>query len=435
VKNAHTSRLPLDALGSETRTWSAPYYVKACALGIPAYLIGVHLWTWVLTYSLFIGGRADFRQLYASGYMVRTGQRYELYDYDLQKQIENNVVGPSNTPLPFNHLSYEAIIFAPLSAFSYRTGYFIFLTINLTLLVTSFRLLGPWRNLVRVYWWLPAALFLAFLPIAAALIQGQDSILLLALFAGALVLLQKSREFKAGVLIGLAAFKFQIAVPVALLFLIWRRWRFFAGFTSSALAALTMSALLVGATQMKLYARSLLSMSTTATASDLIRNAITPNNMPNLRGLIFGLGNNYVPNSWAQGAVGVLSVALIAWVASQNRFREGSHALLVAIPAAALVSYHILIHDLALLLIPLLFALNRFVVSEPDGPRDERLVERSAVFAFCAPLAESFIPGHFYLVSLPILAFLVISGREYGKQDLSEPGGKGDFWSFYPVRN
>src|SRR6266567_8652820 len=131
MKNTAQSRPRPHVPDSDSRNWSAPYYVKAFALGVPAYLIGVHLWTWVLTYSLFIGGRADFRQLYAAGYMVKTGQRYELYDYDLQTQIENNVVGPSDTPLPFNHLPYEAILFAPLSAFSYRTAYFIFLAINL----------------------------------------------------------------------------------------------------------------------------------------------------------------------------------------------------------------------------------------------------------------------------------------------------------------
>jgi hypothetical protein len=368
--------------------------------------------------------------------MVRTGLRHELYDYDLQKQFENLIVGQSDTPLPFNHLAYEAIIFAPLSSFSYRTAYFIFLSINVLLLATSFGLLRPWMgNLGRVYWWLPAALFAAFLPVAAALIQGQDSIMLLALFVGSFVLLQKRRELAAGVLIGLTAFKFQIAVPIALLFLIWKRWRFFAGFAASATAVLAMSILLVGAAQMKFYARSLLSMSTNAAASDYVRNAITPNNMPNLRGLIFGLVDNRIPNSWAQGAIGILSVALLSWVAAQHQFRRGATGLLVAIPVAALVSYHFLIHDLSILLVPLVFALNQFLVSEPNGPREGRLVVRLAALAFCAPLAESFFPGHFYLVSVPILLFLVVSAREYRQESFGQWGGEEGLSSVYPVRN
>jgi hypothetical protein len=436
MKNATQSPPTPDAPGSDRRNSGVPSYVKACALGIPAYLIGVHLWTWVLTYSLFVGGRADFRQLYAAGYMVRTGHRHELYDYDLQKQFENLIVGQSDTPLPFNHLAYEAIIFAPLSFFSYRTAYFIFLSINVLLLATSFGLLRPWMGkLGRVYWWLPPALFAAFLPVAAALIQGQDSIILLMLFAGSFVLLQKRHELAAGVLIGLTAFKFQITIPIALLFLVWRRWRFFAGFAASATAVLAMSVLLVGAAQMKFYARSLLSISTNAAASDYLRNAITPNNMPNIRGLIFGLVDNHIPSSWAQGATGMLSVALLAWVAAQHQFRRGASGLLVAIAAAALVSYHFLIHDLSILLVPLVFALNQFLVSEPNGPRGERLVLRLAALAFCAPLAESFFPGHFYLVSVPILLFLVVSAREYRQVNFAECGGVEGFSSVYPVRN
>jgi Glycosyltransferase family 87 len=430
MKNATQRTTAPCAPVSDARNWSAPYYVKACALGIPAYLIGVHLWTWVLTYSLFIGGRADFRQLYAAGYMVRTGHRYELYDYDLQKPPENLL------SRPYNHPSYEALIFVPLSCFSYREAYSIFLGINVLLLAFSFLLLRPWTgNLARVYWLLPAALFAAFLPIAAALIQGQDSIMLLALFAGAFVLLQKRREIEAGVFIGLASFKFQIAIPIALLFLIWRRWRFVTGFAASATAALATSILLVGIAQMKFYAHSLLSMSARATAFDYVRNAISPNNMPNIRGLIFGLANNYIPSSWVQAVICLLSAALVAWVAAKNQVRQGSGALLVAIPAAALVSYHFLIHDLSILLVPLVFALNRFLVSEPDGPRGEKLVERSAALAFCAPLAESFFPGHFYLVSVPILAFLVVCCREYRRENFCEPAGERDFFCLRSVRN
>ena len=58
------------------------------------------------------------------------------------------------------------------------------------------------KNLAAIYRWLPPAMFLAFLPIAAALLQGQDSILLLTLLAAALVSLHSGREFAAGVLAG-----------------------------------------------------------------------------------------------------------------------------------------------------------------------------------------------------------------------------------------
>jgi len=125
---------PLKSPASNVRTWNAYYYVKPGIVIICGYLIIVHLWLWVLTYPLSIGGRADFRQLYTAGYIVRNGYRHQLYDPNLQTRFENLVVGPSDTPLPFNHLAYESLIFVPLSVFSYRTAYLFFLLINGVLL-------------------------------------------------------------------------------------------------------------------------------------------------------------------------------------------------------------------------------------------------------------------------------------------------------------
>ena len=209
----------------------APYYVKGLALGLSAFLIGIHLWTWVFTLPVFLHGRADFRQLYTAGYLVRSGRGHQLYDYDTQFRFQNELVSKAEIALPFIRPAYQALLFAPFSFLTYRSAYFAFLAVNLALLWASFRLLRPKMNrIARVYPWLPAAMFLGFLPIAAALIQGQDSILLVTLLAVALVALDHKRELTAGILLGLGLFKFQIVIPIALLFLAWRRWRFFSGF-------------------------------------------------------------------------------------------------------------------------------------------------------------------------------------------------------------
>src|SRR5438552_18182608 len=147
--------------------------------------------------------------------------------------------------LPFLRPAYEALLFVPFSFLSYRTAYFAFLGLNAILLAVSYQLLRPkLENLARIYRWLPAALFLAYLPIAAALIQGQDSIVLLTLFTLVLVSLESGNEFAAGAILGVGAFKFQLVIPVALLFLAWRRWRCAAG------AALTGRLAGAGATQL-----------------------------------------------------------------------------------------------------------------------------------------------------------------------------------------
>src|SRR5437763_9284627 len=85
-------------------------------------------------------------------------------------------------------------------------------------------------RLQLVFGWLPAAICLGFLPSAAALIEGQDSILLLTFLTMAFVLAARQSDFSAGLVTGLAFFKFPIVLPIAFLLLIWRRWGFVAGF-------------------------------------------------------------------------------------------------------------------------------------------------------------------------------------------------------------
>src|SRR5207248_1809117 len=81
---------------------------------------------------------------------------------------------------------------------AYRTAYFTLLGLNVTVLAITFKFLRPWmKNLAVIYRWLPPVMFLAFLPVAAALLQGQDSILLLTLLAASLVSLHSGRELAA----------------------------------------------------------------------------------------------------------------------------------------------------------------------------------------------------------------------------------------------
>jgi Glycosyltransferase family 87 len=408
---------------------TVPYYVRACALGIPAYLIGVHLWTWVFNVRYFLAGRADFRAMYAAGYLIRTGQNHQLYDYAVQAHLQDLIVGPSDTPLPFNHLAYESVLFAPLSVFTYRTAYFIFLFANICLLVICFAMFRPWmQNLKKIYWWLPMALFAAFLPIAAALIQGQDSILLLVLLTASFVLLQRDQPELAGALAGLGMFKFQLVLPIALMFLLWRRWKFVAGFTAISAMAVGLSTWLVGVAQTRAYGHLLLAVGKT-TGQDYLRNVATPNQMPNLRGLVFGATHSHLPMVAIQLITAISSAALFFWLANRRRIGTAPSAALTAITAAVLVSYHLNIHDLSVLFIAIVYVLNEFTWSAADVNTTHQWIAGSAALAFCAPLAESFFPDHLYLAALPIIFFLmfltsdaVIRQSSCGALAGSEPG-------------
>lgn len=413
-----------------------PYYVRASALGICAYFIGIHFWTWVFNVRYFLAGRADFRALYTAGYLVRTGYRHRLYEYGLQTQVQNAVAGLSDTPLPFNHLAYESLLFAPLSAFTYRTAYCIFLAVNVLVLTGCFAMLQPWmRNLQKVYRWFPLALFTAYLPIAAALIQGQDSILLLAAFCGVLALVTvKKQEGLSGLLLGMTVFKFQFALPVVTLFFLWRRWKFVTGFMVSAAVSVLVSIWLVGWSQTRIFVNLLSAVGATSRPSDYLGAAVNPAHMPNLRGLIFGLGDNHLPLHTLQMITAVLSLILLLRAATIRNVAGQPAATLIAITAAVLVSYHSNIHDLAILLVPVLCTLNQYLLDESCS-RTSRWLTLSATLVFCAPIAESFFPDHLYLAAIPTIIFFGVLAK-YGLRAgeiTAVPAGSQTARSYSPV--
>lgn len=387
----------------------APYYVKALAMGLTAYLIGIHLWTWVFMLPTFLGGRADFRQLYTAGYMVRSGHAHELYDYDAQLHFQHLLVGPGDIALPFNHLAYESLLYAPFSLLNYRHGYFTFLALNVLLLAVSFRLLYPhMNNLADIGSWLPIAMFASFLPIAAALLQGQDSILLLTLAVAALASLERGCELTAGLLMGLGLFKFQVAIPIALLFLVWRKWRFSVGFSLSAITTACLSAWIVGPRQLKIYADSLLSMSVRlASVTDQFKYGISPAAMPNLRGMIFALTSSRLSNFSVQGvSIAASALALLLAAVMTPAKKRSSELLPIAIATSVVASYHLLIHDLSILFPTIVITLNRYLPGEATGDKNGRVLARTAAATFVAPMCFSYAPNHFYLVVLPVLALL-----------------------------
>lgn len=391
-----------------------PAFAKASAMALPAILVGLQLSAWIgfFMFPSAIRGRADFRHLYTAGYMVRSGQASKLYDYETEKALQNTLVSPGTIALPFNHLAYEALLFVPFSLVRYSIAYFLFMGFNLALLGVAFRLLLPaLENLRRVWFLLPWAVFFGFFPITIALMLGQDSILLLLLLVLAGLAFNQDREFHAGLLLGLGLFKFQIVLPIALLFLVWRRWRFIAGFASSAAGAAVISLLVVGLAQVRVYLSSLLSMSVgLASKADQFRFGISPTSMPNLRGLIFAMAGGRLPTFWVQAITAATSVAVLVWVAvaARDRLRGSSTvALLVAITAACVVSYHMLIHDLTVMLVPLTLILSRFMESEATGDVSGRWMVRFAALLLVTP-SLVFLVTSFYVVSLPLLAFLIV---------------------------
>lgn len=330
--------------------------------------------------------------------MARTGLGAQLYDYEVTRQIQNEKISWSDKALPFIHLAYEALLYVPFSFFSYQTAYFLFLAVNSGFLAWGFSLLMPYLSGLGEIWpYLPVALFVCFLPVTMTLMEGQNSILLLVIIILSLRNLHRGSDFGAGILLGLASMKFQYVIPIALLFLVWRKWRFLGGVATSACAVVAISVWLTGVTGFVSYLHLLGNMSAGFSAQTGMHLGIRPELMPNLRGLIYAAGGG--PSAVATAVTVFLSVGLLLWTATRPP------SLSLAVLAALLVSYHETFTDGALLIVPVGLAAT-------DACKNPSL-RAKYVLLICALIvgvpAVLLLTGvRFYLLSLPVLALLLL---------------------------
>jgi hypothetical protein len=359
----------------------------------------------------------DFRTQYAAGYMVRTGHARQLYDYEDTRQMQNALVSQSDKALPFIHLAYEALLYLPFSFVSYQNAYFLFFAANVALLAWAFFLLRPYLSgLAEIWSYLPGAIFLCFLPVTMTIVEGQNSIVLLVLMIAVMVRLDRGEDLWAGLLLGLASVKFQYVIPIAVLFLIWRRWRFLAGFAVSSTSVVVISVWLTGVAGFLSYLHLLGSMSAHFSSQNGIQLGIRPELMPNLRGLIYAISGS---SSLTISLVTLsLSAAVILWTAT----RRPSFPL--ALLASLLVSYHETFTDASLLILPIAVAVTAAV--KKRCARSVYIVLVSAAIVV-APAVLLLAGVRFYLLAIPVLALVILWDNGIQFPSLTVAGDREDF--------
>jgi Glycosyltransferase family 87 len=350
------SNAQLDAAPGQS--YRASYYVQALAMGLPAITFGLTLHSWLDEKRLVQSGGADFRLFYTGACMVRTGHSNELYSYTALKHFEDLLVSVHPLPLPFNHPPYEALLLVPFTYLRFQLAFLAWLGVNLVLLALCVWFLKPDLERLKPLWrWLPVAMFIGFIPFSVALMQGQDSILLLFLLSLAYLGVRRENEWLAGLLVGLCVFRFQVALPIAALFVLWRRWRFTAGFALSSLLCLFCSLWIVGIKGLMAYAGLLNGMSAGLDRQGEVLYGIPPAFMGNLRGMIYVVCSAWMSPASTHWLVIALSAALLLAVGFIARHQEIHSQLIAAVVTASLVSYHALSHDLSILLLPLVVLL------------------------------------------------------------------------------
>jgi Glycosyltransferase family 87 len=365
---------------------TVPYYVLALAMAIPAVLVGVEIPAWLHLGSQAFALQSDLRVVYTPGYMLRTGQAKDIYNFAAIRRNQDEKVAPDNGAVPFLHLAYEAVVFIPLSFLPYRIAYVVWAGVNLVILGLVYLSLRPCLPDLSALGpkWIPPALLLGFMPVAFTILAGQDSLFLLLI----LVLAYRrigSNELWAGILLGLGMFRFQALLPIVALFLLWRSLKFVAGWAIGSAGVLSVSIMITGFGAQTEYAGLLRQMGSVSLWLLLRR-------MPNLRGLFAAWDFGMVP-------LALVSISVFLVAALIGNRQNAQQRLLLAISASALVTYYLFLHDLSVLALPVLLAIN-----EAIGRGDWlRAALASAVLAGFAVFW--FARDQFYLGALVTLFF------------------------------
>ena len=194
----------------------------------------------------------DFLQEWLGGWIVRAGEYDRFYDarYAYALQHDPSLVGfawNEDEYLPVVYPPFYYLLISPLSYIPLHAAAWVWAGLMAAALAGSLALLLQWGRTNRRFvppqrgqflpWLIPAAVF--FAPVLESLSSSQKGTLCLLILTATFIIWNRGREFTAGLVLGLLAFKPQLLL-VFTASAIWKRqWKFLAGLTTTC-------ALLVG---------------------------------------------------------------------------------------------------------------------------------------------------------------------------------------------
>ncbi len=394
---------------------TARYRMVAVFLLGMAVVNGIEFWQ---QRARIAAGYGDFSALYTSGLMLRRGERKLLYDRRAQWRVQQEFASQVEIrqgPMPFIRPPFEALVFLPLTYFSYPVALAIWSLAKVGLLWLAVRVLPRAQPFARVYpSWLEVTLCLGLFPVFLDMFQGQDAILLLAIVAVVLNRLQSGNDAVAGLILSLGLFKFLLVGPIAIMLWLVGRARTLTGFLPGAIALVALSCAVSGWSVLSAYPMYLLSLNR-ATGIGVV----TAESMPNLRGLLTAfLGRAPYPGPihWLLLPVAVAGIVLTARLwrpLGRSRANDSYTGLALgyclALPVAILTSYYAYSYDMTLLIIPLLLLGGGFL-DQPGLPLlSRRLIACGLLLLIFTPLYWALVirVGRPYLLVISMIALVL----------------------------
>jgi alpha-1,2-mannosyltransferase len=345
---------------------TAEMRIRVWATALLCVLIAVH------SYDLATGGLVDrsgrlkapdFLQFYTYGSLIRDGRAADLYDPQAHAEIARRRVDARMTLTGFvpDYSPAIAGLFAPLAGVPFLASLSIFTALSvglyalaIALLLTSLKRLGRFALTITL-------LAAAWPTLYTVLRYGQISSLTLLLWAIAAKNGLRSRSAMAGLVLGLVAYKPNLLVVPAAIWLLSREWRALGGLIAGALAELAVDVAVAGPGPMREYVSSLVSLAAYPTAVQLY-----PWESHSIAGFL-RLLTPAVP--WAAAGLLGLTVAVAlgygVWRSTVDPRVQWAGLTLAAVAG----SPHLLTYDLMLLAVPMLLVADVWLDAVDSTPR------------------------------------------------------------------
>jgi hypothetical protein len=366
----------------------------------------------------------DFLQEWIGGWIVRAGEGARLYDlrfaYELQHR--ESLVGfawDDDQYLPMVYPPFYYLLVSPLSLLSVQRAAWLWAAMLLAALAGSCWILQ--REISRrrhdgttnlLPWLLPAALL--FMPVLESLSSSQKGTVCLLLFSATFALWQRGRNFSAGVVFGLLAFKPQLVIVIALAALWKRDWRFVVGGLATGTVLVVLS-LLVGRQACADYVRFAFGVGDymQTTGYDLHKSHT-----------LWGFGKLLAPHNAAAamnislaiaGIVGYIVARLLSplcgtWNTTQPAFRWQFAGLIVA---TALFCPHLFTYDLTILVLPMAIVVNACLAGTVSASQ-RRFALLLTLLVFIAPALSTALAEQcgVQLTAPLLIVYLVLIARQ-----------------------
>ena len=297
----------------------------------------------------------DLLQEYVGGHIWNT-EITRLYDWKYSAGVQHD---PAVVGFQWEPSSYYPMVYPPFhyqlaslsSGMAYRNFIVLWMFGNgVALSLAAFMFLSGYRNFrIGAGAWFFVALL--FTPLLMSLSMGQKSAMLLAILTVTFLLLHRQRPLAAGLVFGLIAFKPYLAIPIGLMMLFKKQYRFVAG-SLATLSVLIVASLIAAPGSWGGYLQVCLGM--TDYSSNAGYQLELSHSIWGSFELLLSRFPDLVKPMGIIAAIGVLTI--IGRImsgpieTSSNRFAFQFSALIIA---TVLLSPHFYSYDLTILLLPL----------------------------------------------------------------------------------